>query len=880
MHCKERACGLFLNGKIASLLFAVNLAVCSVAAHGYAANGADSNGTAATVNQPSVAEATATESRTSAPTDMDNAVPAQSKAPVGDKKAGLGAQLKEEVDIVGLDPSEIAARSEQAEGDLASFEERLAVPPEVSALRETLHRQEPELSQFIKSAREQVARDAGWLITADVRFELSQRLMELRIQLAPVEEFRAETASIAESVDTLTKEWQRTLANLKEVNAKHAILRSAEQVVKRARVVEIRLQRAQTAVALVSGQVGRMRAMINEVSGLTFTGGPSLIRDFGVQQNSPLFATRPSWPSIGAALKRAQGQALRAAGQFARAAAGPLLLQFLLFIALLIFARRGHSPKGERLTVMEQGLIFRRPTAASALTALLLSLVLYPHAPASVVLLLITLCFLAAIFLLLDVDTRYNRIFAFGGLVLIGFLYAHMVLVDLPDARRLLYGAEGTAVFFFAFLMTRFGRDRWAHHSGKMLAIISRLSLSASGLGLVLWVFGFDIACAILIDGTARLMLLTVVFRVSYDIVTSFARSLVQASAAQHSRMLRLNGALVIDRFALFLRWGLMILWAATALGVYTLRTPVIETLKIIVDKKLEVGSLKVTLGDGLALCIGVFAAVYASRLIRFVLEEEVLPRTGLRLGSRAAVTASTGYVVLGVGLFMALAAIGFELDKITIVVSALGVGIGFGLQNIVQNFVAGIILIFGRPINVGDRVEVGGLLGTVTDIGFRASIIKTIQGAEVIVPNSQFVADQVINWSLSDDHRRIEVDVGVKYGTDPEQVIDLLATAAAGHPDVLAEPKPQALFMGFGASALDFQLQAWTAKGSTWTKIRSELTVTVNRLLAEAQIEIPFPQQDLNLRTVDASVLEKLEKAGRRVTEKQGELPTPSDKG
>jgi small-conductance mechanosensitive channel len=191
--------------------------------------------------------------------------------------------------------------------------------------------------------------------------------------------------------------------------------------------------------------------------------------------------------------------------------------------------------------------------------------------------------------------------------------------------------------------------------------------------------------------------------------------------------------------------------------------------------------------------------------------------------------------------------------------VSALGVGIGFGLQNLVQNFVAGLILIFGRPINVGDRVEVGGLMGTVTVVGFRASVVKTFQGAEVIVPNSQFVSDQVINWSLSDETRRVELDVGVKYGTDPERVIQILREAAEGHPDVMDAPAPDPLFVGFGASSLDFQLRCWTAHGSAWLNIRSDLSISINRKLAEAGIEIPFPQRDLHLRSVDEDAARRL---------------------
>jgi potassium-dependent mechanosensitive channel len=155
-----------------------------------------------------------------------------------------------------------------------------------------------------------------------------------------------------------------------------------------------------------------------------------------------------------------------------------------------------------------------------------------------------------------------------------------------------------------------------------------------------------------------------------------------------------------------------------------------------------------------------------------------------------------------------------------------------------------------------------GGRVGTVTKVGFRSSTIRTTQGAEVIVPNSQFVSEQVINWSLSDELRRVEIDVGVKYGTDPREVLTLLQRVAEGHSEVLPQPPPEALFLTFGASSLDFQLQVWTARGGSWMTLRSELSIEINRLFKEAGIEIPYPQQDLNLRSVDPLVLAAMDKS------------------
>ncbi len=229
-----------------------------------------------------------------------------------------------------------------------------------------------------------------------------------------------------------------------------------------------------------------------------------------------------------------------------------------------------------------------------------------------------------------------------------------------------------------------------------------------------------------------------------------------------------------------------------------------------------------------------------------------MLVRLDLPRGVAGAVSLIVHYLVLALGFLLAMAAAGIEMSRFALLAGAFGVGIGFGLQNVVNNFVSGLILIFERPIQVGDTVEIGSVMGTIGRIGIRSSTVRTFDGADVIVPNADLISGQVINWTLSDRFRRGEIDVGVAYGTDPEEVLPLLIRAAAGHPRVLESPEPQALFLGFGASSLDFKLRFWSDNFDDFWQIRSDVVVEVNHLIREAGIEIPFPQRDLHLRSVD----------------------------
>jgi potassium-dependent mechanosensitive channel len=173
-----------------------------------------------------------------------------------------------------------------------------------------------------------------------------------------------------------------------------------------------------------------------------------------------------------------------------------------------------------------------------------------------------------------------------------------------------------------------------------------------------------------------------------------------------------------------------------------------------------------------------------------------------------------------------------------------------------VNNFVSGLIVLFERPIRVGDAVQIGDVSGQVRRIGIRSSTVRTWEGAEVIVPNAILVSDRVTNWTPTDRWRRISLPINVSYGSDPEKVLEVLRTVARGHAQVLSNPVPQPLFMAFGDSALLFELRVWTDGLADWMQVRSELAIALNAALRDAGIEIAFPVRQVLLRRDDAEEL------------------------
>jgi potassium efflux system protein len=291
--------------------------------------------------------------------------------------------------------------------------------------------------------------------------------------------------------------------------------------------------------------------------------------------------------------------------------------------------------------------------------------------------------------------------------------------------------------------------------------------------------------------------------------------------------------------------------WAVDALRRFQVLGPIAERLSAALSASVAVGGLSLSAGHVLAAVAILLGTWLAARAVRLVLSEEVLPRLPLPAGADYSVLTLANYSVLGLGVLAAAAAAGLSGTQLTVVFGALGVGIGFGLQTVVNNFVSGLILIFERPIRVGDRVQTVDHFGIITHIGIRASTLRTFDGAEVMIPNGELIARDVINWTRSDSLRRVEILVGVAYGTDPGTVLRILGGVAKAHPRVLAEPEPQALMIRFGESSLDFRLLAWV-RAEEFLQVTSDLNVGVDAALKDAGISIPFPQRDLHLRSVD----------------------------
>jgi potassium efflux system protein len=376
------------------------------------------------------------------------------------------------------------------------------------------------------------------------------------------------------------------------------------------------------------------------------------------------------------------------------------------------------------------------------------------------------------------------------------------------------------------------------------------MAIALLALGIAANIFGYLGASRTLRNGVLGTLGFAMVLAVTRYLVYGLILALMQTRMARRLRIVRFQSYAVQRAANRLLGWTAVLMWLASVLFAFGFGVDVIELSRLLGKAHLSVGSATLSMENIFAGLLVLVATYALAKLVRLLLEVEVMPRFNLKTGVPFAVSTLTRYLLVTVGVVLAMAAMGLDLTKASLLTGAVGVGIGFGLQGFVNNFVSGLILLVERPISVGDTVQTQETWGEVKRIGVRSSTVRTFQGAEVIIPNADLISKDVTNWTLSDRRRRLEIDVGVAYGSDPEEVVHLLESAALEVREVLADPPARAWFSGFGDSSLNFRLHAWIDNYDSGIPAQSALRVEILKKLNQNGIEIPFPQRDINIRS------------------------------
>jgi small-conductance mechanosensitive channel len=417
-------------------------------------------------------------------------------------------------------------------------------------------------------------------------------------------------------------------------------------------------------------------------------------------------------------------------------------------------------------------------------------------------------------------------------------------VINLPIPLQRIYLLVGSCSWLVYVLWRIFSLSLHGNRHHRWLLMI--ISLALTGI-IFAGMFGYDEFGHYLFRG----VFLTIFLFISSVILFKTINILLEVVLALLPVVRRHSRAIVQSLRPLVFILCVLVFYSLTAV-IWRMFPTSQDALSILLSMEIPLGSYTLTMWAIFMMLSIVYGTLLFSRAVQTILLDEALPRYNIHKGVQLSIARLVNYAILCIGCLVLLQVMGASLTSLTIFGGALSVGIGFGLQTIVNNFASGLILLFERPIKVGDTIQLATELGKVKKLGLRSTIIQTFDNAEIVIPNSDLISGQVTNWTLAERRARLKLSVGVAYGSDIEKVLKILLSVAEEHPMILATPPPRALLLDFGASSLDFELRVWVADFDDRRLVQSELNQEINSEFTDAGIEIPFPQTDLHLRTID----------------------------
>jgi small-conductance mechanosensitive channel len=755
--------------------------------------------------------------------------------------------------------SQISIKSEETAEVLRSMRERPDPDPEIEAIRQALPKTLGVLQDLLGETENRIKGTVSSRTLEDLERRWSRHRQRVEGWQSTVNRRARALDRDLETLLDLRASWEITQEGAAEAGLQEALLEVVNNSLESIREVESKFDSRRSELLSVQGQVEEAAEVIRNARDQIDSA-----RDKTRLKLAHLDA-RPLWDVIADPPPRVQHwrhlvivweESKRDFNDFLDSYRNPIIVHLLALVALVI-AFILLKPRVRKLDLDGPELaasarVISRPISAALTLWLLWTMIVFPEAP-QLVDEVATLVLFVPLYRILPARIVSSIPGLLATLVVVNIIGRFVdLLTYMSPLYRLALLFESLVIVTTIAVSMRKTRGVPGERRSPWIRLIRAVQwigltyMSAATVANVVGNVSFagTVARSVYLSAYLGLALYAV-----YFVAVGLVHLALRSRFFQHLQMVRKYSQLVRDRLLTLLWIGLLVYWAVTSLQLLQMLSPVVEFITRILTAEAKFGDVGLSLGGILSFAVTVWAAVLLSRLIRFILQADVFPRLTLPRGVSSAVSIGIHYALLLLGFFLAVAATGADLGKTTILAGAFGVGVGFGLQDIVNNFVSGLILVVERPILPGDSVQIENLFGEVKRIGLRSSTVRTWEGAEVIVPNGKLISSQVINWTLSDRQRRLDVHVGVEYGNDPEQVVDILVRSASNLPGLLQNPEPMALFLGFGDYTLDFQLRTWTAE-SGWLKIHSELRMAVNKALKDAGINIPFPKRDLRLLT------------------------------
>jgi len=741
----------------------------------------------------------------------------------------------------------------EAQSTLASLQEIEANVSRDQPSAEAIGRTLPELKNEIDARTAEDRRLLTSSPSLEVLFPLKLAWQSFGVRLsASARELAQHATSLEEQLgrlDKLDKTWQATLLSAKQPETPPPVLQSVQSVVDSVERTRQAAQSARAHVLDLQSRISEQEARVRTALTLIEQGENRALKSIFVRDSPPIWSLQTS---LGAEWEQNGGESfsslLKASVAFIKRLPFTFLIHALFIVlvaAALHWMRRRIRKLAEEKPDLQRVLpVLDLPFSTAFALSILISPAIYEQAPRLIQALVATVTLIPTVAVLrrLLLRASYPILNALIILYFVGIL--RVLTASLPVLGRFIFLGQvlGATVFVIWVLRSWHLPAEAAQTHGliwRTIRTVAKIGLVILPVAFLANIFGYVNLGNLLGIIFLRSVYLAAVFYTVIRIIEGLIIVALHVRPLGSSRVISLHRPMLQRRACRLLEFLAFLFWLNLLLNFFGLRNPLIASIGAALNANLAIGSFNITLGGILAFLITVWASFLISKFLRFVLEEDVYHHFHLARGIPYAISTMLHYAILLLGFFVALGALGIDLTKLTILAGAFSVGIGFGLQNVINNFVSGLILLFERPIKVGDVIEVGGNVGDVTRIGIRASVIRTADGSEVIVPNGSLISSQVTNWTFSDRKRAVEVSVNVAGGADPQRVVELLKSTAAAHPGVAREPLPHVYVTNFSAGALTFQLRAWIDRYEDLAQLRSDLSLALNNALAREKIAI-----------------------------------------
>jgi potassium-dependent mechanosensitive channel len=537
------------------------------------------------------------------------------------------------------------------------------------------------------------------------------------------------------------------------------------------------------------------------------------------------------------------------------------IIRYLLIISLLVYALFFIRKKFIQITNKEdvidyrviERVIIKKPVLTAISMAMFLWTIIIPYSPIFLSLFLYLATLVIILRILSPLMNHFIKRIMVIAIILLAISNFEILAWYFGNYSRFYLLLEAlTGIYLtYEYILPRYKIEGIKTHNKKRIfytRIITFLLFVLYSIALISNITGYVNLCIY----SLKLGVYTAVFSLLVinlaRIFDCFFEASIEVLNLYYPELVKKHGAIILDKMKVFLRIFLAWLWLVVILRIAEFYNYIIDKIGSILTDKVTVGSLSFTLGNVILFVLIISGTYYIAKFVKVIFEREILSRKNLKRGLAASISLTIRIIIVFFGTLLALSFSGLDFGKIGLIAGALSVGIGFGLQNVVSNFISGLILIYEKPVQEGDTVEVDMLLGRVSNIGIRSSTITTYDGAEVVVPNSNLISNQLINWTLSDNRKRVEIKVGTSYNSNPHQVLQLLLEAALSNERVLRDPEPRALFVGFGDNSLNFRLLFWV-HFEEGLSAQSDVALKIFDFLKENNIEIPFPQLDLHIK-------------------------------